>query len=78
MYIVEVDVEYSDGKTTKWMEIMGAGMVQREVFRQVNLDPDEFSGFAFGLGIERIAMIKYEINDIRLFYENDHRFTTQF
>tara|TARA_Y100001968_G_scaffold333748_1_gene399010 strand:- start:3144 stop:4136 length:993 start_codon:yes stop_codon:yes gene_type:complete len=75
---VEVDVSYTiNGKTT-WLEIMGAGMVQRNVFRQVSYDPDSYTGFAFGLGIERIAMILYKIDNIRLFYENDHRFLTQF
>ena len=75
---VEVDVEYSVNGKTKWMEIMGAGMVNREVFRHVKYDPDDITGFAFGIGIERVAMIKYEIDDIRLFYENDQRFISQF
>ena len=57
---------------------MGAGMVQRNVFRHVSYDPDRYTGFAFGLGIERIAMILYEIDNIRLFYENDNRFLSQF
>lgn len=75
---VEVDVSYTiNGKTT-WLEIMGAGMVQRNVFRHVSYDLDRYTGFAFGLGIERIAMILYKIDNIRLFYENDHRFLTQF
>ena len=75
---VEVDVSYTiNGKTT-WLEIMGAGMVQRNVFRHVSYDPDRYTGFAFGLGIERIAMILYEIDNIRLFYENDNRFLNQF
>lgn len=75
---VEVDVEYSVNGKIKWMEIMGAGMVNRDVFRHVDYNPDELSGFAFGIGIERVAMIHYEIDDIRLFYENDHRFIRQF
>ena len=75
---VEIDVECSHLGKTGWLEIMGAGMVQREVFRKVNQDPDKISGYAFGCGVERIAMIKYQIDDIRLFYENDSRFIKQF
>jgi len=63
---------------TGWLEILGAGMIDPEVFKMVDYDPEEFSGFAFGLGIERIAMLKYGIDDIRLFYENDLRFLKQF
>jgi phenylalanyl-tRNA synthetase alpha chain len=65
-------------KHTGWLEILGAGMIDPEVFKQVGYDPEEYSGFAFGLGVERIAMLKYGINDIRLYYENDLRFLTQF
>lgn len=65
-------------KHTGWLEILGAGMIDPEVFCKVNYDPEEYSGFAFGLGIERIAMLRYGINDIRLFYENDLRFLRQF
>ncbi len=61
-----------------WLEILGAGMVDPEVFRAVDYDPEEVTGFAFGLGVERIAMLKYSISDIRLFYENDRRFLEQF
>ncbi|MFO7761543.1 MAG: phenylalanine--tRNA ligase subunit alpha [Thermodesulfobacteriota bacterium] len=61
-----------------WLEILGAGMIAPEVFKQVKYDPDQYSGFAFGLGVERIAMLKYGIDDIRLFYENDARFLRQF
>ena len=63
---------------TGWLEILGAGMVDPEVFRYVNYDPEEYSGFAFGLGIERIAMLKYGIDDIQLFFRNDIRFLRQF
>lgn len=63
---------------TGWLEILGAGMVHPEVFKNVGYDPEEYSGFAFGLGIERIAMLKYGISDIRLFFENDWRFLEQF
>lgn len=65
-------------KQTGWLEILGAGMIDPEVFRKVGYDPEEYSGFAFGLGIERIAMLKYGITDIRMFYENDLRFLSQF
>jgi phenylalanyl-tRNA synthetase alpha chain len=65
-------------KQTGWLEILGAGMIDPEVFKMVDYDPEDFSGFAFGLGIERIAMLKYGIDDIRLFYENDLRFLKQF
>ena len=82
----EVDIECAmclgDGcrvcKQTGWLEIMGCGMVDPEVFKSVGYDPDIYSGFAFGMGVERIAMLKYGINDIRLFFENDIRFLKQF
>ncbi len=61
-----------------WIEILGAGMVHPNVLRNCNIDPDEYSGFAFGFGIERIAMLKYHIDDMRLLYENDVRFLSQF
>lgn len=63
---------------TGWLEVLGAGLVHPEVFRKAGYDPAKFSGFAFGLGIERIAMLKYGINDIRLYYDNDQRFLNQF
>jgi len=61
-----------------WLEILGSGMVDPEVFKSVNYDAEEFTGFAFGLGLERIAMLKFGISDIRLFFENDMRFLEQF
>ncbi len=61
-----------------WLEILGSGMVDPEVFKSVGYDPEAFSGFAFGLGVERIAMLKYGISDIRLFFENDMRFLEQY
>ncbi|GJL78709.1 MAG: phenylalanine--tRNA ligase alpha subunit [Nitrospinaceae bacterium] len=61
-----------------WLEILGAGMVDPAVFKAVNYDSEKWTGFAFGMGIERIAMLKYGINDIRLFFENDLRFLKQF
>ena len=63
---------------TGWVEILGSGMVDPEVFRTVGYDPDKVTGFAFGMGIERIAMLKFGINDIRLFFSNDLRFLRQF
>ena len=61
-----------------WLELAGCGMVHPKVFENVGYDPEVWSGWAFGFGIERIAMLRYEINDIRLFYENDTRFLRQF
>ena len=61
-----------------WLEILGAGMVDPEVFKNVGYDPELYTGYAFGMGVERIAMLKYGIDDIRLFYENDLRFLRQF
>lgn len=65
-------------KATGWLEILGAGMIDPAVFRFVGYDPETVSGFAFGMGVERIAMLKYGIDDIRLFFHNDLRFLTQF
>lgn len=65
-------------KNSGWMEILGSGMVDPEVYRYVDIDPEKVTGFAFGLGIERIAMLKYGIGDIRMFFENDLRFLGQF
>ena len=61
-----------------WIEILGAGMVHPDVLKKVDIDPEVYSGFAFGLGVERIPMLRYGIDDIRLFYSNDLRFLTQF
>jgi phenylalanyl-tRNA synthetase alpha chain len=71
---VEVDMRWGDD----WLEVGGAGMVDPNVLRAVGYDPDEVSGFAFGLGIERFCMKRHGINDIRRFYENDVRFLRQF
>ena len=65
-------------KNTGWLEILGSGMVNPQVFRIVGYDPEEIAGFAFGMGVERIAMIKYGIDDIKQFYYNDVRFLSQF
>ena len=72
----EVDI-WSD-KRQQWLEILGSGMVDPEVFKSVNIDPDIWHGFAFGMGIERICMLKYGIDDIRLLYQGDMRFLEQF
>jgi phenylalanyl-tRNA synthetase alpha chain len=65
-------------KQTGWVEILGCGMIDPEVFAAVDYDPENFTGFAFGLGVERVAMLKYGIDDLRLFFNNDQRFLTQF
>lgn len=65
-------------KNSGWVEVLGAGMINPRVFEKVGYDPDAYTGFAFGMGIERITMLKYEIDDIRLFFENDIRFLGQF
>lgn len=65
-------------KQTGWLEILGCGMVDPNVFKYVDYDPEKFTGYAFGMGIERIAMLKYNIQDIRTFFENDIRFLKQF
>jgi len=65
-------------KGTGWIEILGCGMVHPKVLRMSGIDPDIYSGFAFGVGLERIALLKYEIDDMRLLYENDDRFLRQF
>jgi phenylalanyl-tRNA synthetase alpha chain len=65
-------------KDTGWLEILGSGMVHPQVFRNVGYDQEEITGFAFGMGVERIAMIKFGIDDIRQFYYNDIRFLSQF
>ncbi len=65
-------------KSTGWIEILGAGMVNPKVFQYVDVDPERYTGFAFGMGVERIAMLTYGINDIRMLFENDIRFLSQF
>lgn len=83
---VEIDVECflckgagcSICKKSGWLEVLGAGMVHPNVFKNVGIDSEKYTGFAFGIGIERIALLKYGIEDIRFFYENDVRFLRQF
>ena len=72
------EIDYRITKGTGWLEIMGCGMVDPNVLKNCNINPDEYTGFAFGMGIERIAMLLYQIGDIRMFYENDVRFLEQF
>ncbi|AFU68555.1 phenylalanyl-tRNA synthetase alpha chain PheS [Psychroflexus torquis ATCC 700755] len=75
---LETETDYRITKGTGWLEIMGCGMVDPNVLKNCDIDPKEYSGFAFGMGIERIAMLLYQIGDIRMFYENDVRFLKQF
>ncbi|TVL18043.1 phenylalanine--tRNA ligase subunit alpha [Shewanella algae] len=70
----EVDVKGKNG----WLEVLGCGMVHPNVLRGVGIDPDKYSGFAFGMGVERLAMLRYGVNDLRAFFENDLRFLKQF
>jgi phenylalanyl-tRNA synthetase alpha chain len=65
-------------KQTGWLEVLGCGMVYPEVFKQVGIDPERYLGYAFGMGVERLAMLRYGIDDIRLYFENDLRFLRQF
>jgi phenylalanyl-tRNA synthetase alpha chain len=65
-------------KRSGWLEILGSGMVHPAVFEAVGYDPERYTGFAFGMGIERVAILKYGVDDIRMFYENDLRFLEQF
>lgn len=75
---LETETDYRITKGTGWLEIMGCGMVDPNVLQNCGIDPEEYSGYAFGMGIERIAMLLYQIGDIRMFYENDLRFLEQF
>lgn len=82
----EVDIEcvICDGQgcrvcsQTGWLEVLGCGMIHPSVFKSVNIDQQKFSGFAFGMGVERLAMLRYGINDLRMFFENDLKFLQQF
>ena len=75
---LKTEADYRITKGTGWLEILGCGMVDPNVLENCNIDSKSFTGFAFGMGIERIAMLKYKVDDIRLFYENDVRFLNQF
>jgi len=72
---IEIDMKRKNGE---WIEVLGAGMVHPNVLNNVGINPGEYSGFAFGLGIDRITMLKYKVEDIRFFYEGDIRLTNQF
>ncbi|QHG92689.1 phenylalanine--tRNA ligase subunit alpha [Coxiella endosymbiont of Amblyomma sculptum] len=72
----EVDIYQSD--TKRWLEILGCGMVHPNVLRNANINPDEYNGFSFGIGLDRLAMLRYNIPDLRLFFRNDLRFLKQF
>jgi len=71
----EVDIRIGKGP---WMEVLGAGMVHPEVFKAGGIDPEQFTGYAFGMGVERLAMLRYGVDDLRQFFENDLRFLQQF
>ncbi len=75
---LETETDYKITKGTGWLEIMGCGMVDPNVLKNTKIDPEKYTGYAFGMGIERIAMLLYQIPDIRMFYENDIRFLEQF
>ena len=75
---LETEIDYRITKGTGWLEIMGCGMIDPNVLKNCGIDPDEYSGYAFGMGIERIAMLLYQVSDIRMFFENDMRFLQQF
>ncbi|MBR9866138.1 MAG: phenylalanine--tRNA ligase subunit alpha [Oceanospirillales bacterium] len=72
---IEVDIDRGDGK---WLEVLGCGIVHPKVFEYSGIDPEQYTGFAFGMGVERLAMLRYGVNDLRLFFENDLRFLGQF
>ena len=75
---LETETDHRITKGTGWLEIMGCGMVDPNVLKNCGIDPEDYSGYAFGMGIERITMLLYQISDIRLFFENDIRFLNQF
>ena len=84
-YDGEVDIGYElkDGKIVigegdKWLEILGCGMVHPNVLKNVNVNPDKYQGYAFGIGIDRLGMLKYGINDLRAFFETDYRWLNHF
>ncbi|TVQ40190.1 MAG: phenylalanine--tRNA ligase subunit alpha [Wenzhouxiangella sp.] len=76
----EVDVRWrnADGTPGRWLEVLGCGMVHPNVLRNCDIDPETYTGYAFGLGVERFAMLRYRVNDLRLFFENDLNFLRQF
>ncbi|MCB1640190.1 MAG: phenylalanine--tRNA ligase subunit alpha, partial [Xanthomonadales bacterium] len=70
----EVDIRWGD----RWLEVLGCGMVHPNVLRNCGIDPERYTGFAFGMGVERFAMLRYGVTDLRAFFENDWRFLGQF
>ena len=72
------EVDIYQPSTDRWLEVLGCGMVHPNVLRNMNADPDEYNGFAFGIGLDRLAMLRYNVPDLRLFFENDLRFLRQF
>lgn len=75
---LQTEADYRITKGTGWLEILGCGMVDPAVLKASGIDPEKYSGFAFGMGIERITMLRYQIDDLRMFFENDLRFLSQF
>ncbi len=75
---LEMDIWWGSEKDGKWLEILGSGMVDPNVFKSAGVDPEKYTGFAWGMGVERIAILRHGIDDIRTFYENDVRFLKQF
>ena len=71
----EVDIGSDSGE---WLEVLGSGMVHPQVLENVGIDSERYTGFAFGMGVERLAMLRYGVNDLRLFFDNDLRFLEQF
>ncbi|MGV6853026.1 MAG: phenylalanine--tRNA ligase subunit alpha [bacterium] len=74
----EVDVEWKKGDESSWLEVLGCGMVHPNVLKAGGIDPEKYTGYAFGLGVERFAMLRYGVTDLRAFFENDLRFLRQF
>ncbi|MGB0515240.1 MAG: phenylalanine--tRNA ligase subunit alpha, partial [Wenzhouxiangellaceae bacterium] len=76
----EVDIRWrnSDGSAGRWLEVLGCGMVHPNVLENCGIDSERYTGYAFGLGVERFAMLRYRVNDLRLFFDNDLRFLEQF
>lgn len=74
----EVDIQRKSGKAGSWLEVLGCGMVHPKVLENCGIDPEKYSGFAFGMGVERFAMLRYGVNDLRQFFDNDLRFLRQF
>ena len=75
---LEMDIWWETNGSGRWLEILGSGMVDPNVLQAVDIDPEEYTGFAWGMGVERIALLRHQIDDIRIFYDNDIRFLEQF